>query len=75
MPSLPNPATRPRYRRPVAYVTPDGRWRVEVCGTGDTSCFELRQAGVLRMVARTPEALNLWLRVMAGVGLADLRER
>lgn len=58
----------------MAYRTADGAWRVE--GTVDRAgpAYEIRERGVLRMVARSPAALTLWLRVLAGVGLEELRE-
>ena len=58
----------------MAYRTADGVWRVDTATDQAGPTFELRQAGVLRMVARTPVALALWLRVFAGVGLEQLEE-
>lgn len=58
----------------MAYRTRDGVWRVDTAADQAGPTFELRQRGVLRMVARNPAALALWLRILAGVGLEQLEE-
>lgn len=58
----------------MAYQTPDGAWRVTTAADQAGPLFEIRERNVLRMVARTPAALELWLRMLAGVGLEQLVE-
>lgn len=58
----------------MAYQTADGVWRVDTAADQAGPRFELRQAGVLRMVVRNLAALELWLRVLAGVRLEQLEE-